>query len=105
MFDGALRALAWCGRMVVIGFAASRIPEVRANYLLLKNISVIGLHWSDYRARDPDGVRRVQQEIYALYAEGKLQPSICATYPLERFADALDCFVERRVQGKMVLIP
>jgi NADPH2:quinone reductase len=104
-FDGALRALAWCGRLVVVGFAGGRIPEVKANYLLVKNISVIGLQWADYRERDPERVQRVQIELYALYEQGKLKPYVSESYPLERFADALARFVERGVQGKMILTP
>jgi NADPH:quinone reductase len=104
-FDGALRALAWCGRLVVVGFAGGRIPEVKANYLLVKNISVIGLQWADYRERDPEWVQRVQTELYALYEQGKLKPYVSERYPLERFADALARFVERGVQGKMILTP
>ena len=52
-FDAALRALAWRGRLVVIGFAAGRIPTLKVNYLLLKNIEVSGLQVSDYRKRNP----------------------------------------------------
>jgi NADPH2:quinone reductase len=105
VFDGALRALGWRGRLVVIGFAAGRIPEVKANYLLLKNIAVAGLQWSDYRERDPEWVARAQQSLYKLYLENKLKPEITATYPLARFADALARFEQRSVQGKLLLIP
>jgi len=105
VFDGALRALAWCGRMVVVGFASMRLPEVKANYLLVKNISVVGLQWSDYRERDPEWVQRVQDELYALYADGKLRPHIGERFPLERFADALERFKTRGVLGKMLLLP
>lgn len=104
-FDGALRALAWRGRLVIVGFASGRIPEVRANYLLLKNIAVIGLQWSDYRDRDPEAVARAQSQLYDLYLEKKLKPLITAIYPLQRFADALARFEERSVQGKLLLIP
>jgi len=104
-FDGALRALAWCGRLVVVGFAAGRIPEVKANYLLVKNISVIGFQWADYRERDPEWVQRVQDELYGLYEAGQLKPHISERYPLDRFADALARFVERGVLGKMILAP
>jgi NADPH:quinone reductase len=104
-FDGALRALAWCGRLVVVGFAAGRIPEIKANYLLVKNIAVIGLQWADYRERDPEWVQRVQAELYGLYEAGMLKPHISERYPLDRFADALARFVERGVLGKMVLTP
>jgi len=104
-FDGALRALAWCGRLVSIGFASGRIPEVKAGYLLVKNLAVAGLQWTDYRAREPERVQRVQQELYALYGEGKLKPEITARYPLARFAAALARFETRQVQGKIVLLP
>jgi len=104
-FDGALRALAWRGRLVSIGFAAGRIPEVKAGYLLVKNLAVLGLQWTDYRAREPERVQRVQEGIYALYGEGKLKPEITARYPLKNFAEALERFKSRRVQGKMVLLP
>jgi NADPH2:quinone reductase len=105
VFDGALRALAWCGRMVIVGFASMQLPEMKANYLLVKNISATGLQWSDYRERDPLRVQRVQAELYALYTAGKLRPYVSARFPLAQFADALACFVERRVQGKMILTP
>lgn len=104
-FDGALRALAWRGRLVVIGFAAGRIPEVKANYLLLKNIAVLGLQWSDYRKRDPQSVAAAQRRIFDLYLENKLRPEISARYPLARFADALARFRDRTVQGKLTLVP
>ena len=105
VFDGALRALAWCGRMVIVGFASMKLPDIRANYLLVKNITATGLQWSDYRERDPEWVQRVQMELYGLWQQGKLKPYVSARFPLERYADALACFVERRVQGKMILLP
>ncbi len=105
VFDGALRAIAWCGRMVIVGFASMQLPEIKANYLLVKNISATGLQWSDYRERDPEWVQRVQAELYGLYNAGKLKPFVSARFPLEKFADALGRFVERRVQGKMILVP
>lgn len=77
VFDAAIRALAWRGRIVVIGFAAGRIPEIRANYLLVKNISASGLQWSDYRERDPAWVRRAQRELFELYQVGRLRPRSC----------------------------
>jgi NADPH2:quinone reductase len=104
-FDGSLRALSWRGRLVVVGFAAGRIPDVKAGYLLVKNISVIGLQWSDYRDRDPDSVAAAQRQIFDLYLDKKLRPEITATYPLVRFADALRRFCDRTVQGKLTLVP
>lgn len=102
VFDASLRALAWCGRVVVVGFMAGRIPEVKANYLLLKNISVTGLQISDYRDRDPRGFSAVQEKLFALCVEGKIKPPIVATYSLEQFRDAF-AHVARSAQGKVVI--
>lgn len=103
VFDASLRALAWRGRLVVIGFAAGRIPEVKANYLLVKNIAVSGLQWSDYRDRDPAWVRRVQEELFALYVAGKIRPRVMQSFPIEEFAAALALVKAGKVQGKVVL--
>jgi len=103
IFDASVRALAWRGRIVVIGFAAGRIPEIKANYLLVKNISVSGLQWSDYRERDPAWVRRVQDELFAMYEEGKLKPQVMRNFPMEGFAEALDLVARGEVRGKVVL--
>lgn len=103
VFDGAIRALAWCGRIVVIGFAAGRIPEIRANYLLVKNITATGLQWSDYRDRTPERVAEVQRELMALYEQGALKPHVTGTYPLDRFAEAMAVVRTGRTTGKVVL--
>jgi NADPH2:quinone reductase len=103
VFDAALRAIAWRGRLVVVGFAAGRIPEVRAGLLLVKNIAVAGLQWSDYRERDPDWVRRVQDELFRFHEEGKLRPRIMKSFPLEQAAEALELVKAGKVTGKVVL--
>lgn len=102
--EAALRALAWRGRLVVVGFAAGDIPTFRANYLLVKNITVSGLQWSDYRDRDPDGVAQVQSEIFALRHEGRLPPvPISRVLPLAQFADALEQVRAGKARGKVIL--
>jgi NADPH2:quinone reductase len=103
VFDASLRALAWRGRLVVIGFAAGRIPEVRANYLLVKNIAVSGLQWSDYRERDPGWVRRVQDELFGFYTAGKLRAQVMRAFAMADFAAALDLVKAGKVSGKVVL--
>ncbi|MDY7579132.1 NADPH:quinone oxidoreductase family protein [Herbaspirillum sp. RTI4] len=104
VFDASLRALTWCGRAVVIGFAAGRIPEIKANYLLLKNIAVSGLQWSDYRERRPERVEQVQQELFRLYSMGALKPHVAQALPLAQFADALAVLQKGKSVGKQVLI-
>lgn len=101
----ALRAMAWCGRLVIIGFASGDIPTIKANYLLVKNISVSGLQWSDYRERQPEKVGAVQQQIFTLWEQGKLDPLVSKTVPLDRYAEALSDLRNGRAQGKIILIP
>jgi len=99
----ALRAMAWRGCLVIVGFASGDIPAIPANYLLVKNIAVSGLQWSDYREREPQWVGRVQAEIFDLYLQGKLDPPIVETLPLERYAEALTLLKEGRARGKVIL--
>lgn len=99
----ALRALAWCGRMVVVGFAGGQIPIIKANYLLVRNISVIGLQWSDYRDRTPERIAEAQRELFALYQQGRIDPYIGRRLPLDQFAEGLRTLRDGKVQGKVIL--
>lgn len=103
VFDASLRTMAWCGRLVIIGFADGRIPEVKAGYLLVKNISLIGLQSSDYRERMPEKVREAQAHLFALYSEGKIKPHVMAAYPLKDYPAALHMVKDRKVLGKVVI--
>jgi NADPH2:quinone reductase len=103
IFDAAIRAVAWRGRLVIVGFAAGRIPTIKANYLLLKNIEVSGVQVSDYRKRTPELMAECIREIFALYSDGKLKPAPTVTYPLEKFATALADVRDRRIAGRIVL--
>ncbi len=104
-FGAALRALAWCGRLVVVGFAAGEIPSVKANYLLLKNIEVSGLQISDYRKRTPDLMATCIRELFDLYRAGRLQPPHAQVYRLDDYAAALHDLQERKTRGRVVLTP
>lgn len=104
IFDAAIRAVAWCGRYVVIGFAAGRIPTLRANYLLVKNIDVGGLQISDYRRRRPDITKKCFDRIFALYEAGKIRALPTTTMPLEKCADALAAIRDRTARGRIVLV-
>lgn len=104
VFDASMRVIAWSGRLIVVGFAEGRIPEVKAGHLLVKNISVIGLQYSAYRDRQPDKVRRVQQQLFDWHAAGKIKPHVMAAYPLAQYQDALRAVRERKVVGKVVIM-
>ena len=103
IFDAAIRALAWRGRLVVIGFAAGRIPTIRANYLLVKNIEVSGLQVSDYRKRMPGQMAACFAEIFGLYEAGKIKPAPTTILPIAEFATALTDIRDRRARGRIVL--
>jgi len=104
VFEAAFRTIAWSGRVVVVGFAGGGIPQVKTGVLLVKNISLIGLQWSDYRDREPDNVARVTQELYRWYEAGKIKPHVMATYPLKDYQSALQAVRDRAVKGKVVLM-
>ena len=103
IFDAAIRALAWCGRLVVIGFASGRIPTLKMNYVLVKNIEVSGMQISDYRKRRPADMQACFREIFAWHAAGKLKPLPTKVYPLAEFAAAMHAIADRKVRGRVVL--
>ena len=103
VFDAALRALAWGGRLVVIGFAAGRIATVKTNYLPVKNIEVSGLQVSDYRKRRPAQMAACFAEIFELYEEGRIKPAPAQVFPLDQAGEALAAVRDRRLAGRAVL--
>lgn len=104
-FDGAVRSLAWRGRLVVVGFAAGRIPVLKLNYPLLKNIEISGLQISDYRKRLPDLVSKAYQEIFGLYVQGKITPSTYTTFPLTEWRTALETIGNAPADVRQLLVP
>lgn len=104
-FDAALRALAWRGRLVVIGFAAGRIPEVKVNYLLLKNIEVSGVQVSDYRKRLPETMSACFSDIFDLWSKGRIEPPPVSVYSLAEYDRALGDLLARKVPGRAILRP
>jgi NADPH2:quinone reductase len=103
-FDKATRCIAFEGRIVLIGFTSGRVPEVKLNHVLVKNYSVIGLHWGLYGRFDPAAVKRVQAELYAMHAAGSVKPRL-TTRPLSGAPAAMEAVASRGTTGKLVLVP
>lgn len=103
--DPALRSLKWMGRYLVIGFAGGEIPRLPANQVLLNNRTVIGVDWGAWTMRDPDGNQALLGELMALVGSGALSPVEPTEYPLDAVVQALTDLQDRKVAGKVVLIP
>ena len=103
--EPALRAIAWEGRFLVIGFAAGDIPKLPLNLVLLKSCDVLGVFWGAWTERDPDGHRANTAQLLAWAAEDKLSSHVHAVYPLSEGAAALKAIATRSVMGKVILRP
>jgi NADPH2:quinone reductase len=102
-FTDSLRSLAREGRLLVIGFTAGEIPQVKVNRLLLNNISVVGVGWGAYWTREPSYVQEQWAELLPLLEAGRLDPVLGTTHALEDAASALLELDERRAAGKVLL--
>lgn len=102
-FKAALRATNPGGRLIPIGFASGKVPQIPANILLVKNLDVIGLYWGGYQAFAPQIVANSLSDLFAMYAAGGLTPHIGATYPLDQAAEALALLKSRKSTGKVVV--
>lgn len=102
-FSAALRAVRPEGRILTIGFASGDIPQIPANHLLVKNISVIGLNWGGYLRFDPQAMKTTIATLFDWYSQGRLHPHISNMFPLEHAAEALDQLRQRRSTGKVVV--
>jgi NADPH:quinone reductase len=99
----ALRAIAWEGRFLVVGFAAGEIPKVPLNLVLLKSCDVRGVAWGAWNERKPEGHRANVAQLMQWCVEGKLKVHTHATFPLERTAEALKVLADRKAMGKVIL--
>ena len=103
MFDQVKRCINWEGRIVIIGFASGRIPEIECNRLLLKNMSVVGLAWGQYLDRDPSKVEQAQFDLYDMLKSGSIKPLIYKTLPFSEVKEGLRIMESREVYGKIVI--
>lgn len=102
-FKSAMRATNPGGRLIPIGFASGEVPQIPANILLVKNLSVIGVYWGGYMGFAPQILTESLAQLFALYEAGGLHPHIGATYPLEQAGDAMALLRARKSTGKVVV--
>jgi NADPH2:quinone reductase len=103
--EAALRAIAWLGRFLVVGFAAGEIPKLPLNLVLLRGCDVLGVFWGSWIERDPAGHRANTEQLLAWAEAGKLSSHVHSVYPLSEAAAALKAIAARKVLGKVILRP
>jgi len=101
--EPCLRATAWEGRYLVIGFAAGEIPKIPLNITLLKGCQVVGVFWGAWVGMCPDENNKNFAELFKLHAEGKINPEVSQKYSLEKSADAFLHLANRKAKGKVII--
>ncbi len=100
--EAALRAIAWEGRLLVVGFPAG-IAKLPLNLTLLKSCQVVGVFWGAFAQRDPAANRANNEQLLGLLADGTLRPEVSEVFPLGRGADAITALAQRTARGKLVI--
>lgn len=100
--EAALRAIAWEGRFLVVGFPAG-IAKIPLNLALLKGCDIVGVFWGDFARRNPQANAANNAELIALYSAGKIRPRVSARFPLERAGEAITLLADRGALGKVVV--
>jgi len=102
--EQALRAIAWRGKLLVIGFAAGEIPRIPLNLALLRERQILGVYWGDSTKHDPEGHQANLRQLEAWFVEGKIKPLVSERFPLERAREAIELIANRGVKGKIVVV-
>ncbi|WP_171173771.1 NADPH:quinone oxidoreductase family protein [Ruegeria sp. HKCCD8929] len=105
VFNAAFRATNPEGRLLPIGFAGGEVPQIPANHLLVKNLTVIGFYIGGYLKFRPEIVRDSFRTLFAWHAEGRIKPHVSHTLPLDRVAEGMQLLKERKSTGKVVITP
>ena len=103
VFDRSRRCMAWDGRLLVIGFTSGRIADAPTNHILLKNYSVVGVHWGASVVHNPEPSDQARQTIFALLEEGRLDPPVFPPFAFDEVRAALDAIYQRRTWGKVIV--
>ena len=99
----ALRAIAWKGRHLVVGFANGEIPKIPINLTLLKGASIVGVFWGAFAQKEPKKSLENIQQLLTWFVKGEVKPHIDKTYSLEDAPKALEDMMQRKVKGKIVI--
>jgi NADPH2:quinone reductase len=101
--EPAIRGMAWNGRYLVIGFASGPIPKIPLNLALLKGCAIVGVFWGRFSAEEPQENLKNIEELWALFADGKLSPVVTDSFSIDEYEEAFNCLTERRARGKVIM--
>lgn len=104
-YTGSTKCIAFEGRIVVVGFASGTIPTPPLGHALVKNYTLLGLHWGLYNTKDPAAVRACHEELSALAATGAVRPLVSERLPLAGAADAVQRVLTGKTTGRVVILP
>src|SRR5947209_10268367 len=105
VYDKSTKCVAFEGRIVIVGFTSGRIPTAAVNHALIKNYSIVGLHWGLYNQKAPQLVAAATQELFRLYLDGRIRPYISERRPLAEVPEAVETVAQGRSTGKVVILP
>ena len=105
VFDESTRCVAFGGKLLVVGFASGRIPDISVNIPLIKGFSVVGVRAGEYTRRFPDRGAAIRDETLKMLAEGQIRPRIDRVLPLSRWREGFAAMANREVVGKIVFVP
>ncbi len=103
VFDESMRCVNWGGRILTVGFTSGRWPQAPVNLILIKQIAVIGVRAGEAGRQDPEVARKISAEMHELANSGRIDPFVCAGFPLARAVDAMRMIEQRNVVGKCVV--
>ncbi len=105
VFARSDKCLAFSGRLMPVGFASGSVPQIPANRVLIKNYSVVGVHWGAYFRHDPELIQTTHTRLCELYADGHIKPVIYGQRPMRELPDALGLLQDRKSFGKIIVTP
>jgi NADPH2:quinone reductase len=97
------KCIAFEGRLLIVGFTSGAFSNFVSNHILIKNYSIVGVHWGLYRQHNPAKIAEAWRALWDLHNAGRIKPLVGRRYPMEKVADAMEWLASREATGKIIL--